>query len=194
MPLTHDSLRDALATLGSILEDRGYSYEVVVIGGGALLLIGLITRSTKDLDVVALADGDKWSRASPLPKPLTQAVKDVADALDLADDWLNAGPTDLLDFGLPEGFASRTTVERFGSLTVRYASRIDQVAFKLSAAADHWPDRSKHLHDLRALSPSVEDLVAAARWCTTHDTSAGFRDVQFAPVLLIFGVTDVPRE
>lgn len=186
--MERDSLRTALVTLGAVLHDRGLAYELVAIGGGALLLTGFIARSTKDLDVVARIDGAAWLRAEPLPLPLAQAVADVALALDLAPDWLNAGPTDLLTFGLPERFAERTTTERFSTLIVHFAGRTDQIAFKLYAAADHWPDHGKHLQDLRALSPTEAELLAAARWCTTHDTSEGFREILLAPVLTTFGL------
>jgi len=87
-----------------------------------------------------------------------------------------------------EGVADRAEVQRFGPLTVRIASRIDQIAFKLYAAADHWPLRGKHLQDLQALTPTVVELVDAARWCRTHDPSVGFRDVQLGPVLGLFDV------
>ncbi len=187
MPLTHDSLRDALIALGDLLADRGTPYDLVLIGGGALLLVGLTTRATKDLDVVALAQPEGWRSASPLPGPLAAAIRDVAAALDLAADWLNPGPTDLLKLGLPPGFADRATAERFGALTVRYASRVDQVALKLYAAADHWPTHSKHLQDLLVLAPTPSELDAAAAWCLTHDPSPGFRDVQLRPLLRHLG-------
>ncbi len=183
MPLTHDSLRDALIALGDLLADRATPYDLVLIGGGALLLVGLTTRATKDLDVVAQPDG--WRSASPLPGPLAAAIRDVAAALDLAADWLNPGPTDLLQLGLPPGFADRATAERFGALTVRYASRVDQVALKLYAEADHWPSHSKHLQDLLVLAPTPSELDAAAAWCL--DPSPGFRDVQLRPLLRQLG-------
>jgi len=192
MKMTPTSLREALETLGAILDDRGHTYEIVVIGGGALLLVGLIDRPTKDLDVVALAGDGPWTRAAPLPEPLVRAVKDVAIALELEPDWLNPGPTDLLDLGLPIGFAERTTMGRFGALTVLYAAREDQIAFKLYAAADHWPDEGKHLQDLRALTPTPGELRAAARWCMSHDPSPGFRDMLLQPVLAVLGVPEVP--
>jgi len=192
MTLTPTTLREALDTLGAILADRGHNYDIVVIGGGALQLIGLIDRPTKDLDVVALAGAEPWSRAAPLPAPLLEAVKDVALALELETDWLNPGPTDLLELGLPTGFAERTTSEHFGALTVRYAAREDQLTFKLYAAADHWPDEGKHLQDLRALTPTPEELRAAARWCMSHDPSPGFRDMLLQPTLEAFGVPEVP--
>ncbi len=188
MTFDPNSLREALATLGELLEDRGHPFELVVIGGGALLLGGLMARPTKDLDVVARVESQGWVRAEPMPAPLARAVADVAVALDLPDDWLNPGPTDLLDFGLPEGFADRAVVQQFSALTLRIAARIDQIAFKLYAAADRWPDRSKHLQDLRGLNPTADELRAAARWCLTHDTSDGFRTILLAPVLQTFDV------
>jgi hypothetical protein len=44
----------------------------------------------------------------------------------------------------------------------------------LNAAADQGM-RSKHAADLRALQPTREELLAAARWSTTHDPSEGYR-------------------
>lgn len=188
--LSDSNLREALTVLGDLLQDRGHTYDIVIIGGGALLLLGLIDRPTKDLDVVARIEDGEWHGAKPFPEPLNQAVKDVADALDLPANWMNPGPADLMDFGLPEGFAERARPEVFGNLTVRFAAREDQIAFKLYAAADHWPDQSRHLADLRRLSPSSEELLAAANWCRTHDPSEGFRDMLLLPVLADLGLED----
>lgn len=118
-----------------------------------------------------------------MPAHLAAAIHDVAMAYDLPVDWLNAGPASLLDLGLPEGFLSRARVERYGALTIYLADRFDQVHFKLYAAADHWPDHSKHLQDLLALEASSEELREAARWCRTHDASIGFWQRQLVPVL-----------
>ena len=98
------SLEEALETLGDVLADQGQHAELAVIGGGSLLLSQLLERPTKDLDVVALVIDGQYRRAQPFPDFLTAAVHDVADATGLAPDWLNPGPTDLLDFGLPLGF------------------------------------------------------------------------------------------
>ncbi len=46
---TSSSLVEAFETLGEVLTDRRQSAEVVVIGGGSLLLLKLIERPTKDL-------------------------------------------------------------------------------------------------------------------------------------------------
>jgi len=60
-------MEQALEALGEVLEHRGVSCDVVVIGGGALQLLGLITRPTKDLDVVAFVRDGKLEGADPFP-------------------------------------------------------------------------------------------------------------------------------
>lgn len=98
------TLDSALTLLGQLLQDRGERFEVVAIGGGSLLLIGLIDRPTKDLDLVALREGDVLAPAGrPLPAALAEAVEDVARVLDLPPNWMNGGPDSLLRFGLPAG-------------------------------------------------------------------------------------------
>lgn len=56
-----------LRALGEQLAASGERYELVVIGGSGLLALGVIERSTRDVDIVALrSDGDLDS-AEPLP-------------------------------------------------------------------------------------------------------------------------------
>ncbi len=176
MSMSDADLDDALAVLGALLQDRGQAYEIVLIGGGALLLQGLLDRPTKDLDMVARVEGGTWIEAEPLPAPLQSAIAEVAAALDLPDKWLNAGPTLLMRFGLPEGFPDRTTRRAWGSLVVHLAARVDQVALKLYAAVDQGP-ASRHFADLRKLQPTRDELLRSARWCRTHDPSEGFLDL-----------------
>lgn len=125
----------------------------------------------------------------PLPKPLVAARDRVARDFDLPDDWLNSKAAhDMLRLGLPDGFMERLTRREFGpSLVVRYASRVDQIHFKLHATVDR--GGGKHLADLRALDPTPDELVAAARWARTHDPSEGFLGV-LTEVLSYFGVDD----
>ncbi|WP_419191984.1 hypothetical protein [Engelhardtia mirabilis] len=123
--------------------------------------------------MVGLVDEGSVRTSSPLPEPLADAARDVARALELAADWLNPGPTALLDFGLPTGFLGRCEIRRFDGLVVHLASRYDQVHFKLYAAVDQGP-RSKHFDDLQRLEPTADELIAAAAWCQQHDPSEGF--------------------
>ena len=170
-----EALEEALRTLGEVLESRGVSFGVLVAGGSSLLLLGLVDRPTADLDIVALARGDRYVRAEPLPAALVEAIADVANALGLVPEWMNNGPASLLDFGLPTGFDDRVTVRRYGALDVHLPGRSDLVALKLYAAVDLGP-RSKHFADLKELVPTDEELLAGARWARSHDPSPAFRD------------------
>jgi len=158
--------------LGQLLLDRGHHYEVVAIGGGGLLLIGLIDRPTKDLDLVAMRAGKALAPVGTLPAPLREAVEDVARVLELAPNWLNGGPDSLLRFGLPPGFLDRIERRVFGAL----------------AAADDKPGGKHHL-DLQRLQPTHTELLAAAQWVQTHDPSDGFA-IMLSGVLRAFGVNE----
>jgi hypothetical protein len=168
-----DALRRALSILGALLADRGHRHEVVVIGGGALLLASWIERPTKDLDALAIVVQGHYQSGHPLPPTLREAIEDTAGLVDLDPHWLNAGPTDQLKHGLPPGFQSRTSVHVFGGLTLHVAGRFDQICLKLYAAADQDP-RSKHVVDLVRLAPTVDELAAAAPWVKGQDAGAEF--------------------
>lgn len=170
------SLNQALSELGKLLLDKKQHYEIVVIGGGGLLLLGLITRPTRDLDLVACIDKGQFVTAKPLPQPLAQAIKEVGAAFDFADDWINNGPWQLFEMGLPIGFQTRWHTTQYGSLTVHLAGRFDQICFKLYAAVDQGPD-SKHFADLKLLKPSKNELEEAEKWCKTHDVSECFAEL-----------------
>lgn len=167
-------VEEALLTLGQVLERRGEEIALLVIGGSSLLLLGWTTRATTDVDVVAIVEPSGYRRATELPATISLAARDVGRALDLGDGWLNAGPAGLLDLGLPDGFASRVSIRRFGSLEVHLPGRRDLIAFKLFAAADLYPANRKHVQDLRAIAATQVELAAAAEWARTHDDSAAF--------------------
>lgn len=174
MDINSRLLDEALATLGEVLDARGLTYEIVAVGGSALMLLGLVDRPTRDLDALALVENDKYVPADPLPVPLEEAITRVGRALGLSDDWLNPGPTELLRFGLPAGFEQRVQRRYYGGLTLLVAGRLDQICFKLYAAVDQGAG-SKHAADLRRLEPTRGELLSAARWSRTHDPSDGYR-------------------
>lgn len=165
-----------LSALGEQVAALGQRFELVVVGGSALLALGLIERPTRDVDLIALRTGDDLDTAKPLPPALEAARDRVARDFSLPAEWLNPGPTDLLEFGLPEGFVDRLERRDYGDdLTVYFASRYDQIHFKLYALVDQGP--GKHEADLRALSPTEDELLAAARWSRLHDPSEGYERV-----------------
>lgn len=163
-----------LSALGEQLALAGEKYDLIVIGGSALLALDLVSRPTRDIDVVALASERGPIEAVPLPVPLVEACNRVARDFGVPDDWLNSqAGQDMLRLGLPEGFFERLTRRGYGpALTVRWASRFDQIHFKLHAAVDRGGGR--HLADLDLLQPAPNELIAAGRWARTHDPSPGF--------------------
>ena len=185
------SLDTVLTALGEQLAAAGETAHPVVIGGSGLLAIDAISRSTRDVDVVALEQQGQLVSADPLPEAIASAAALVARDLGLQPDWLNAGPTGLLHLGLPTGFADRLIRRDYGSaLRVSFASRVDQIFFKVYAAADRREPRD--LADLQQLEPTAAELRAGARWARTHNMPGPFDDA-IARALADFGVQDDGR-
>jgi hypothetical protein len=154
-----------------------------------LLTVGLISRLTSDVDVVGLLSSEGLVDPRPLPGSLAEAAARVARDFAAPIDWLNAAPASLLDFGLPERLVDRPEAHRYGpSLTVHFASRLDQIHFKRYAMVDQ--GAGKHEADLRALEPTADELILAARWTRSQDPPAGFRQ-ELVAALVYFGVEDV---
>jgi len=174
---TQFTLDVALEATGALLARRGEQAAIVVVGGTALNLLGVISRFTQDVDVIAAAT----PRASaapreirppdPLPEALTRAVATVARDLGLPNDWLNTTVASQWVTGLPPGFASRVTWRRYGGLWVGLAGPRDLIFLKLYAAADDVGPTSRHFKDLLALKPTPTDLEVARAWIATQDPS-----------------------
>lgn len=183
---------DLLRALGDQLAAHGERYILAVVGGSALLALGFISRATRDIDVLAIVEDRQLVSAQPLPVALLDAAHIVARDFGLSDDWVNPGPTSLLDLGLPEGFYERAQHRAYGpGLEVLFASRVDQIHLKLYATVDQ--GAGKHLDDLEALQPTDQELLDAARWSRSHDPSEGYRSV-LQRVLAHFGVDDGPLD
>ena len=166
--MTDISIRDAegadqlLFALGEQLAVRGEHYNIAVVGGSALLALGLVARATRDVDIVALSDGHELISAEPLPDSLLDAAQTAARDFarrKLAERWAELP----LDLGLPDGFHERAVRRDYGpGLEVAFASRVDQIHLKLYATVDQ--GAGKHLSDLEALEPSRQELLHAAAW------------------------------
>jgi len=141
------------------------------------MVLNLVTRTTKDVDVLALFSEDHLTSPAPLPESLIQAAQEVAEDLNLPDDWLNNGPSSgeggLFQMGLPKEISSRITqIYSSTYLNVYAISRFDQIHFKLYASVDQ--GGGYHLDDLLKLEPTCEEILEASLWCRTHDPSDGF--------------------
>ena len=100
-------LDEVLYALNDQLTAAGARANLVVIGGSGLIAIDAVSRTTRDVDVVALEEDGALVSADPLPAAIREAAAIVARDLGLQPNWLNAGPTSLLIHGLPHDFAER---------------------------------------------------------------------------------------
>ena len=166
MKLSGDNIGEILAALDGQLRLMGEGpVRVVVCGGTALAVLGLVDRTTKDVDVLAfvreMGDETVLEKAEPMPDWLDEAAARVGRDFSLPTGWFNAGPTGQLDLGLPEGCIGRLVPIRYGdALEVLYLHRIDQIHFKLFAAVDRG---GYHTQDLLGLEPTEAEMTAAAR-------------------------------
>ncbi len=88
---------------------------------------------------------------------------------------IDGGEGGLFQMGLPDGLSGRLHTRQYGvRLTVHFIGRLDQIHFKLYAAADRG---GYHITDLQALGPTAEEIEAAARWAMTHDVSSEFATI-----------------
>ncbi len=142
------------------LTERGLSIHATVCGGTALALLGIISRQTRDCDVVQ----------PNLPRDIQEAATSFAaeerrQGRDLQNNWLNNGPGQLADI-LPEGWHQRVrTVYRGETIKLDTLSGADLLKTKLFALCDRGTD----LSDCVALAPSAKDLEEARPWLAKQD-------------------------
>ena len=173
-----DIINDILEALDrQIGVHGGLPLGFVVCGGTALSALGLVMRTTRDVDVLGtvLETQNKRTiqRITKFPEWLVEAANKVGRDFDLQENWLNLGPASQVESGLPEGFEKRLVKKVYGQyLTVYFISRLDQIHFKLYAAVDQ---NGYHVQDLFALKPTEIEMEMAANWVITQDVSEVFK-------------------
>lgn len=176
--LSTKNLEAALSALAAFLEEAEAPHEtLVVIGGSALISLGLISRTTKDVDILAGVDVERGLvDPRPMSEALRAAAEKVAREMQLDPHWLNTGPADQVLAGLPEGFLSRLSRRDYGSaLTICLPDRFDLIHLKLFAIADQGLGR--HSNDLVALQPTDAEILASARWVLSQDAGESFPQI-----------------
>jgi hypothetical protein len=141
---------------------RSLRLEAVVIGGAALNLLGVVSRPTKDCDILHPA----------LPREILEAARAFAadtrsrgDTLD--DDWLNNGPASLAQH-LPPHWQARLQIVFSGqALLLRCLGRDDLIRSKLFALCD----RGLDLPDCVALAPTPDELATILPWLERQDAN-----------------------
>ena len=177
------AIERGLAAVGELLAADGVEVGVVVVGGTALNLLGIVQRTTSDVDVLAVLrggshpTGEALMPPDPLPEPLQRAIARVARDFQLPVDWMNTMVSLQWQTGLPPGLAGRLHWKRYGGLRVGLADRVDLIFLKLYAAADSGGPTSVHVQDLLALHPAAQELEAAAAWVREQDPTPEFASI-----------------
>lgn len=188
--MDHTDLEDALNAVGGLLQAEGTTASIVVVGGASLSLLGLVPRTTRDVDVIALVeeagsgvriDIDLGGQAmlgylippDPLPSQLAHAIQTVARDFGLPTDWMNTDVALQWRSGLPPGLEEEITWHRYEALNVGLVGRRTLISLKLFAAVDDGPG-GVHFRDLLALRPTDAELTLASQWVGTQDTSDVF--------------------
>lgn len=136
--------------------------EAMVVGGSALALLGVVSRETRDFDIL-----------SPLlPTPVADAARHFArmqraQGVALSDEWLNNGPMQLGDV-LPPGWRDRVQPAFRGqALVLDTLGRSDLLKTKLFALCD----RGLDLPDCLAMAPTADELAEATPWVAYQDAN-----------------------
>jgi hypothetical protein len=136
--------------------------EAIVIGGSALSLLGIVSRETRDFDIIA----------PELPSDIVEAARVFARqqrrmGIDLVDDWLNNGPMQIGDV-LPSGWRVRVKLAFGGhALVLSTLGRADLLKTKLFALCDRGTD----LTDCIAMAPTAAELAEALAWVSFQDAN-----------------------
>lgn len=157
--------RATLTAFDRYLADRGLALEAVVVGGAALNLLGLISRQTRDCDILHPTLPAEILAAARAFAAEVRAVGGV-----LGDEWLNNGPSQLVPL-LPAGWELRLQeVFRGRAVVLRTLHRSDLLRVKLFALCD----RGLDLPDCVALAPTQTELAEAVTWLEPQDLHPGW--------------------
>lgn len=179
MELSQQNLEEALRLLGNLLAARkGAGFWLVVCGGSALLAQQIISRSTEDVDILAMRDWDGGvDSAFPLPEVLREAALQVADELRLGENWLNSAAS--MHFPdlhlLPASFWQDLETRDYGHyLRISFVTRAGQIQLKTYAALNRAKPRD--LDDLRTLAPTSVEIEESVRWVLDNIPVLSHRD------------------
>jgi len=147
---------EIIASFDTYLAEQSLNFEAIVVGGAALALLGIIRRTTRDVDLLT----------SPIPPIILRHAKDFARIHDLPENWLNDGPKSLKN-ELPPGWEAKIQpIFQGGSLTLWTLERQHLIITKLYAACDRDADDSQ---DLLAMKPTVKEIEEARDWIVHLD-------------------------
>jgi hypothetical protein len=152
--------KKVIEAFDKFLTSKGESFSGIIIGGGALSLLGIISRETRDIDVLDPALSEK----------MIELAQEFAANNSLVKNWLNNEPKDL-KHELPVGWMKRIVSLYSGeSLELHTLGRSDLLKTKLFAYCDRDLDRK----DCIDMKPTQEELREAQEWVKVRDEHPGW--------------------
>lgn len=141
------------------LSGKNLEFEAVIMGGGALAIMGITDRVTRDIDCVA-------PEIPPQIKYASEKFCQDFPNLGLDKNWLNNGPISIIK-DLNEGWKERSTLIYSGNSIILYSlGRIDLIKTKLWALCDR---STVDLQDLLKLKPTISEINEARNWVIVLD-------------------------
>ena len=180
MDLFREDIDRLLMAVGEQLTVSGASASIVVVGGAALVMAGYVSRTTRDVDIIARVEqteeGQRLVNSEPLPTSLSDAIKKVARDFSLSEDWMNTAIGGQWELSSPADLIRSIRWRRYEALNVGFVDRGALIALKLFAAVDQG-DESVHFQDLLVLDPNESELRTAEEWVRQQDASEVFQQL-----------------
>ncbi len=153
---------ELLVSFDRYLAKRHLNFEAVAIGGAALNLLGVVSRLTKDCDILY----------PEIPRDIAEASRAFATEVrargdTLQNDWLNNGPASLANQLLPQWQERLQALFSGNVIRLRSLGRVDLLCAKLFALCDRGID----LGDCIALAPTTDELAKVLAWLELQDAN-----------------------
>lgn len=159
-----------LRALGTALEQQGAEpVDIVVCGGMALILQGIVDRRTRDIDALGLVveeNGVLVLRKPFMGPDFQAAVERIGTVYGEGKHWLSFAARILHDTKLPDDLIERAEMRRYGTrLKVRLCSRYDMIHLKMWGAVNRG---ARDIEDLVEIRTTEAEAGAAAAWCLSE--------------------------
>ena len=161
-----------LLEFDNFLHQKDVRFEAVVIGSGALTIMGFLQRQTVDIDVLD----------PKIPDKILKLAEEFR-----VKNWINNGPDKLL-LNLPKNWSSRTRLFFNGkALTFFTLGRTDLLKNKLWGFCDL---REQDKSALLALKPSRSELQEAGKWVKDQEAHPSWPDHVDSKIKELYGELD----
>lgn len=157
---------DVIRQFDEFLVKRGQKFEAIVIGGAALSILGIITRETRDVDVLH-PEIPKDILESSIEFALITKIQDTK----LKENWLNAGPESLRKYLRPQWQNRVINLFNGNAIFLQTLGRTDFIGTKVLAFCD----RGFDFQDCLDMKPTKVELLEILPWVQAYDANPGWQ-------------------